>query len=574
MPPNASKIAELSNQFEDDRVLRGYLKRVCPGDVLQDIRPSLQELGELTGGELYDLQLRDRVARPELTQWDAQGNRIDHVELTDSWKRALREAANHGLIATAYEQKHGRFSRIHQMAKAYLFAPSTDMVGFLLATTDGATRTLIDMNTPSGTEEAVRHFTSRDPDAFWTCGQWRTEQAGGTDLSRIKTKAVQSGDRWTLHGRKWFTSSSVANAALVLAHPERASGGDSTNGTQEKRDGLGLFYVPIRSNRDAPPNDGIAVNRLKENLGARKIPVSEIALDGARAYPLETRFGTRYLTPMVELARIWNAVMATGFMRRGLALARDFSRKREAFGTPIIEKPLHYDTLASIQSTMEGAFHLTFRTVELLGKLETGELDDQGTNLLRALTPIVKLLTAKQAVGVIGEVVEAFGGAGYVEETGIPLLLRDVQALTIWEGTTNVMSLIAMQSLRRDGRLEAIKQELVDCREAVESPVMEQAVQTAQDAFRSAVSWLAEAIREHPDTVEAGARRFAMTIGKSLELALLARHAQWSMTEEGNRAVAVVEHFATQGIDEISPRRTYDAKMLAQDYTQQTLFRN
>lgn len=571
MPPKGSKIADLDNQFTDDRVLQGYLERLMPSDVLHDVRPGLASLGDLTGGELYDLQLSDRNARPKLTQWDATGQRIDDVELTDSWKRALEVAAEHGLIATAYEQKHGRYSRVHQMAKAYLFTPSTDMIGFLMATTDGATRTLLDLGQPRDTADAVQHFTSRDPDAFWTAGQWRTEQAGGTDLSRIKTRATPNDDgTWSLNGRKWFTSSSVANAALVLAHPDR--GGSSTNGAGH--DDLGLFYVPIRSDTEQPPNDGIQVNRLKENLGARKIPVSEIALDGASAIPLETRHGTRYLTPMVEIARIWNAVMATGFMRRGLALARDFSRKREAFGTPIIEKPLHYDTLASMQSTLEGAFHLTFRTVELLGELEAGELDEDGTHLLRALTPIVKLLTAKQAVGVIGEVVEAFGGAGYVEETGIPLLLRDVQALTIWEGTTNVMSLIALQSLRRDKRLKAIKNELGRCRDAVETPVLVQAVESAQAGFRSAVTWLAEAMEESPDAVEAGARRFAMTIGKSLELALLARHAQWAMTREGNRAVAVVEHFATQGIDEIAPRRTYDARMIAQDYTEQTLFRS
>jgi len=174
----------------------------------------------------------------------------------------------------------------------------------------------------------------------------------------------------------------------------------------------------------------------------------------------------------------------------------------------------------------------------------------------------------------VGEVVEAFGGAGYVEETGIPLLLRDVQALTIWEGTTNVMSLIALQSLRRERRLRAVRNELHRCRDAVESPVLVEAVDTAEDAFRSAVTWLAEALDESPDAVEAGARRFAMTVGKSLELALLARHAQWAMPKEGNRAVAVVEHLAAQGIDEIASRRTYDAKMLAHDYTAQSLFRS
>ena len=59
----------------------------------------------------------------------------------------------------------------------------------------------------------------------------------------------------------------------------------------------------------------------------------------------------------------------------------------------------------------------------------------------------MKLTTGKQAVLVLSEVVEAFGGAGYVEDTGLPQLLRDSQVLPIWEGTTNVLSLDTLRAL-------------------------------------------------------------------------------------------------------------------------------
>lgn len=558
-----SKIATLDNQYDDDRVLKQYLERVLPESVLRDVEGELRDLGAVVGGELYNLQLADRDNRPALTQWDAQGNRIDHIELTDVWKRGLDLAAEYGLVSIPYAQRHGAYSRIHQFALAHLFAPATDMMGFLLATTDGAARTIQNSGNRDVIDQAMPHLLSRNPETFWTAGQWRTESTGGTDLSRIQTTARPDGDGWRLYGRKWFTSSVVANCALVLAQPE---------GTRHDRANLALYYLPIRTS-DGPVADGIQVNRLKESMGARKLPVSEIQIDGARAQLLtEPKHGTRYLTDMVELARTWNAVIATGYMRRGLALARDYSTKREAFGTPIIEKPLHYDTMASMQATYEGAFQLTFRLVELLGKQEAGTLTDTESHLLRALTPIVKLTTAKQAVNVVGEVLEAFGGAGFVEDTGIPSLLRDVHALPVWEGTTNVMSLIALQSIQRDGRLQAIKQELVDCREAVEATALVHAVEAAQETFKGAVKWLSEALEDGQPAVEAGARRFALTIGHSLELALLARHAQWAVGHEGSRAAAVVEHFATQGIDFIAPRRHYDAYMLARDVSKQSLF--
>jgi len=564
MASSHTKIADLDNQYDDDRVLRRYLERVLPEAVREAIEPDLRELGALTGGALYDLQLEDRTNEPELTRYGPQGERIDHVERTDVWERGLEAAAKHGVIGAAYEQEHGRYSRIDQFARAYLLTPGIDMLGFLLATTDGAARTLINLGSDDLAQDVVPHLVSREPDFFWTSGQWRTEKSGGTDLSQIGTTARKQGDGpWRLHGHKWFTTSTAANMAIVMARTER----------DEAADGLTLFHLPIRERPDGPPNDGIRVNRVKDKFGARKLPVSEIELDGARARPIAAiGQGTKALGPMVRLARTWNAVMAIGLMRRGLALARDFSRNREVDGTPILEKPLHYDTMASLQSTFEGAFHLTFRLVELIGKQEAGTIAEHEQRLLSVLAPVAKLTTAKQATSVLGEVMEAFGGGGYVEDTGIPKLLRDAYALPIWEGTTNVMALTTLQKLRREGRFEALKKELVRCDEAVEAPALVRAVGTAQEAFRNAMQWLAEALEDDRDTMEAGARRFAVTLGHALELALLARHAQWSLSDDGSRAPAVVEHFAAQGIDHIAPRQHYEAYLLAQDLSTQSLF--
>jgi hypothetical protein len=128
-------------------------------------------------------------------------------------------------------------------------------------------------------------------------------------------------------------------------------------------------------------------------------------------------------------------------MRRGVALARDYARRRRRLRRPLSEKPLHLDTLAGLQAEFEAAFHLTFRAVELLGRDEAGEATEEERNLLRLITPLVKLTTGRQAVQVTSEAIECFGGAGYVEDTGLPTLLRDAQVLPIWEGTTNVLSL-------------------------------------------------------------------------------------------------------------------------------------
>ena len=262
---------ELGNQYETDRVLRSYLRRVLPDEVHAAVEPGLRSMGERAGGELYALQQDDIGAEPTLTRWGPWSDRIDRIELTEVWQRAEDVAAERGVVATAYEQAHGRHSRVHQMALAYLFIPSTDMYGCPLAVTDGAARTLLDRGREALVEEAVPHLTARDPQSFWTSGQWMTEITGGSDVSNTRTTARRDEDGpWRLYGRKWFTSVITANVALAVTRPE---------GNPDGSEGLALFYVPIRD-ADAPA-DGIYVNRLKDKLGTRKLPTAELTLDGA-----------------------------------------------------------------------------------------------------------------------------------------------------------------------------------------------------------------------------------------------------------------------------------------------------
>lgn len=544
----------LGNQYEDDAVLRSYLRRSIPSDVLREIEPALVEMGKLTGGDLYQMQLADRLNEPTLTQWDAWGNRIDRIELTPLWRVAERIAAEHGIVATAYEQKHGRFSRVHQCALAYLFTPSTDIYSCPLAMTDGAARTMLGSGNRALIERAVPHLTSRDPKEFWTSGQWMTELTGGSDVGKSETIAKPDPDlnrnselgtqNWLLYGRKWFTSAATSQIALTLARPE----GNPAGGR-----GLALFYLEMRDEHGRLRN--ISIDRLKDKLGTRKVPTAELTLDGTPAQlVLGTTDGVRNITPLLNITRLWNGISAVSLMRRSIALAFDYSHKRSAFGGLLVDKPLHMDTLAGLQAEMEAAFHLAFLVAELTGRAETGEIDEEQSLLLRLLTPLMKLTTARQVVAVVSEALEAFGGAGYVEDTGLPMLLRDAQVLPIWEGTTNVLALDVLRALGADDRaFTALKAEVARCLACVHDQRLAEPARIAQSAFAHAGIWLAEARKAGTPALEAGARRFSLTLGRASELALLCRHAQWSQENESDaRATDAARRFGASGIDLLS----------------------
>ncbi|MGI9065435.1 MAG: acyl-CoA dehydrogenase family protein [Pyrinomonadaceae bacterium] len=612
----------LGNQYDDDRVLRSYLARVLPETMLREIEPSLRELGRLAGGDLYHMQLADRLNEPKLTQWDAWGNRIDTVEVTPLWREAERIAVDYGLVATAYEQRHGSLSRVHQCALAYLFTPSTDIYSCPLAMTDGAARTLLSSGNQTLIDRALPHLISRNPEDFWTSGQWMTELTGGSDVGLSQTVAKRDNNRetgekgkgdtensslepWLLYGNKWFASAITSQIALTLARPE----GNPPGGR-----GLALFYLELRDESGRLRN--IQINRLKDKLGTRKVPTAELTLVGTPAQLVKgPSDGVRNIAPLLNITRLWNGISAVALMRRGLALAFDYARRRAAFGAPLSEKPLHMDTLAGLQAEAEAAFHLAFYVAELTGRAETAATNatvtilENESLLLRLLTPVMKLTTGKQAVLVLSDVVETFGGAGYVEDTGLPQLLRDSQVLPIWEGTTNVLSLDTLRALGvavtqvgmsqgQEGGLRPQRgcpahdrtdttsksQSRLDTGSAGGSPASSASFQEfksaaskclgeardprltgpagiARSALHHAESWLAQT--QDQTVIESSARRFALTLGRTMELALLIKHAQWSQDHQADgRATAAARRFANSGVDLLVDHALDDARAL------------
>lgn len=541
----------LGNQYRDDVLLRTYLRRKLPPEMLGQIEPELEEMGRIAGGELYELQLQDRLNEPRLVQWDAWGNRIDRIDLTPLWQRAAVIAARSGLIGIPYERRHGRYSRIHQFALVYLFHPSSDVYTCPLAMTDGAARTLGLSGNQALIERAVTRLTHRDPAQAWTSGQWMTESTGGSDVGLSLTRAERENGAWRLYGKKWFTSAITSQMALTLARPAGNGAGGS---------GLAMFYVETRD--DAGKLNHIRVERLKDKLGTRKVPTAEIVLDGTRAQLVGTdRDGTRSIEPMLVVTRAWNSVTSAAFARRGVALARAYARERRAFGAALDELPLHVDTVAGLEAETRAALLLAFELVELLGRQEAGEIDDEQRALLRLVTPIAKLLTAKQAVAVASEAVEAFGGAGYVEDTGLPTLLRDTQVLPIWEGTTNVLSLDALLRGDLTAGLAALGKRIAACvRDVRDSRLAELGARSAA-AIAHVLQWR----QAHADPVQlqAGARRMAMTIGRAWQLAALIEHAQWCLDNQADAgAVAAALRFAAQPIDLLADIGPDDSRQL------------
>lgn len=374
---------------------------------------------------------------------------------------------------------------------------------------------------------AYSRLTSRDPKEFWTSGQWMTERKGGSDVGLgTETIAIpQSDNRYRLFGYKWFSSATDSDMALTLARIA-----DKNGHVTEGSKGLSLFYLETRDKHGHLNN--IQIQRLKNKLGTRQLPTGEMLLDGTWAHKFSDHGrGVAAISDMLTITRLHNSLSAVALMRRMLSLAQDYCQRREVFGKKLVDLPLHTQTLSRLEIECRGALYMTLEVARLLGKEDTNKASEEDQLLLRILVPLAKLYTAKQAMLVMSEGLESFGGQGYIEDTGLPPLLRDAQVLPIWEGTTNVLSLDVLRALQKSqGQVFQAFLADIDRRlasSAEKKPELQEAWQAVTAATSALRQFTASATNEGSLLWEMAARDYSYSMAKTYIGALLVEHAAW-----------------------------------------------
>lgn len=526
--------------FAVDHALQAELRRRLPEPVRAEAWARCAAIGAAAGGELYELMLASEAAPPEHVAYDAWGRRVDEIRTSPAWESLRQFSARHGLVATGYEEALGEHRRVVQAAMLSLFSATSATYSCPLAMTDAAARVLLDLAPGELRDRLVAGLTSRDPATFITSGQWMTERTGGSDVGGTETVARplpgSEGRRFALYGTKWFTSATTSEMALALARID-----DGEQPPVQGSRGLSLFCVEISRERGRGWK-GIQVNRLKDKLGTRSVPTAELTLDGAEATLIgEPGRGVANISGMLNVTRLYNVTASVSCMSRGCALARDYAGRRVAFGARLADLPLHADTLAAMEAETAAAMALMFECAALLGRAEAGSATEDERRRLRALIPIAKLTTARQAVALASEALECFGGAGYIEDTGMPQLLRDAQVLTIWEGTTNVLSLDVLRAESRERAFSSLLADLAARAERSRAGVDPATLATLRGAAESLIGQVRRVMSQGKAEVEASARRLALGAGYVAEAIYLAD------TAEGDPAVAErLARFAVQ----------------------------
>ncbi|MFO8075032.1 MAG: isovaleryl-CoA dehydrogenase [Egibacteraceae bacterium] len=488
------------DEFAEDPALVEAVAREGAGWAL----PGLGALGRLVGDP--DWQERGRLANahpPELLAYDRYGHRRDEVRYHPAYHELMTEAVARGLAAAPWAPGAPAGAHVARAARYVLWprvdsgtlCPSTmtyAVVPSLRAQPDLAR--LWEPRAVTGVYDPA--FGPAEGKAGATFGMAMTEKQGGSDVRANTTTAEPEGSggpgaAHRLSGHKWFCSAPMSDAFLALA---QAPGG------------LSCFLVP-RWLPDGTRNP-LRLERLKDKLGDRSNASSEVEYDGTLGWMVgEEGRGVAVILQMVAHTRLDCVSGAAGWLRQGTVEAAWHAAGRRAFGAPLARQPLMRAVLADLHLESEAATALALR---LARAFDRGGDDPREAAYRRLVTPIAKYWVCKRAPAHAAEALECLGGAGYVEESGLPRLYRQSPLNGIWEGSGNVQCLDVLRAMARSPEsVEVVRDEIAEA--AVGEPRLAAALRRL-DTDLAAPS-------------EAGARGLVERAALALQAALLVAHA-------------------------------------------------
>ena len=295
-----------------------------------------------------------------------------------------------------------------------------------------------------------------------------TEPDAGSDMAKLRCIGELDADgNWHVTGQKIFITSGHGKYHFVIARTEKPETSDNPMAVLQ---GLSFFLVPAFTD-DADGNRvrTVTVDRLEEKMGHHGSATCAVSFDKSPAMLIGQRGeGFKYMLTLMNNARVGVGFECLGLCESAYRIARDYAAERPSMGKTIDRHEMIADYLDEMQSDIEGIRALAMeagtleelaaRTEQLCdaGVMDTILKDDSRAQshrrqlkkrrqLARRYTPLLKYVAAEKAVDHARRAVQILGGVGYTKEYPAEQLMRDATVMPIYEGTSQIQSLMAMK---------------------------------------------------------------------------------------------------------------------------------
>ena len=415
-------------------------------DALDSYRRVLEIVGDVCG----------EVIAANAESVDHEGPRVvnDHVEYASGTVRNIEALNAAGLGGMTLPRKYDGLNM-----PVTCFAMANEMV----ARADAGFENIWGLQDCA---ETINEFASEEIKAKFlprvsageTCAMDLTEPDAGSDLGAVMLKASwdEAAGVWRLNGCKRFITNGDGDISLVLARTEE--------GTKDAR-GLSML---IYDKRDG----GVKVRRIENKLGIKGSPTCELVFNNAPAVLVgDRKMGLiKYVMSLMNAARLGIAAQSTGLCEAAYREALKYAGEREQFGKAIIEFAAVREMLKNMEAKTLASRAMLYETARFVDiykqlthishdrSLEAEERQEMKfyNRLADGFTPLAKMFASEYANEVAYDSIQIHGGSGYMKDYACERLYRDARIMNIYEGTTQLQVVAAINHVTKGTYLEQI----------------------------------------------------------------------------------------------------------------------
>ena len=380
------------------------------------------------------------------------------------------------------------------------------------------------LNEFASEEQKMKYLTWVSEGA--TCAMDLTEPDAGSDLGAVMLKATWSEERqtWLLNGVKRFITNGDGDVSLVLARTEE--------GTTDAR-GLSMLVYDKR-------NGGMKVRRIENKLGIKGSPTCELVFTDAPAELVgDRRMGLiKYVMSLMNAARLGIGAQSVGLCEAAYREALKYAHERQQFGKDIIKFPAVAEMLTNMRARLRGARALLYETsrfVEIYKQythishersLEAEERQEMKfyNRLADGFTPLVKLFASEYANSLAYDAIQIHGGSGFMKDYACERLYRDARILNIYEGTSQLQVVAAINGVTKGTFMEQISHYEEQSYSEIMQPIVEQ-MKALRTRVESMVAHVEAVSKDAPQFKDFHARRLVESVGHIIITYLLAHQA-------------------------------------------------
>ena len=443
--PLMKRIIELKERNFADANVYDYAPQDAD-DALDSYRRVLEIVGDVCG----------EVIAANAESVDHEGPRVvnDHVEYASGTVRNLEALTEAGLGGMTLPRKYNGLNM-----PVTCFAMANEMV----ARADAGFENIWGLQDCA---ETINEFASEEIKARFlprvsageTCAMDLTEPDAGSDLGAVMLKASwdEAAGVWRLNGCKRFITNGDGDISLVLARTEE--------GTKDAR-GLSML---IYDKRDG----GVKVRRIENKLGIKGSPTCELVFNNAPAVLVgDRKMGLiKYVMSLMNAARLGIAAQSTGLCEAAYREALKYAGEREQFGKPIIKFAAVAEMLKNMEAKTLASRAMLYETARFVDiykqlthishdrSLEGEERQEMKfyNRLADGFTPLAKMFASEYANEVAYDSIQIHGGSGYMKDYACERLYRDARIMNIYEGTTQLQVVAAINHVTKGTYLEQI----------------------------------------------------------------------------------------------------------------------